>query len=230
MEQYVKQPNIPQESCKQIFVGRLGEDAKHLLNHYNISIIDVAPNQDLPENISTHADLNLLYLGNGKIIKAENGQLGLSYPDDAKFNVAIVGKYCFCNTKTVQADLLQMLREYYEIVNINQGYSKCNMAILNENSIITEDWGIYEKAKTIGFDVLKLEPGHVKLNGYKYGFIGGAGGLISYNKYFFNGDIDLHPQGYIIRNFFDKHNIQIIGIKNKQLEDFGSIIQFIEEV
>ena len=60
-----------------------------------------------------------------------------------------------------------------EKINVSQGYSKCSLCIVNENSVITEDDGIAEVLKRHNMDVLKISAGDVLLSGLDYGFLGG---------------------------------------------------------
>ena len=118
--------------------------------------------------------------------------------------------------------LLDILKSEFTFINVKQGYSKCNICPVAENAVITEDAGIYKKLS--GFmDVLLIEPGHVALQGYGYGFIGGAAGLIGDKKLYFNGRIDQLPDYERIMLFLEKHSVKAVT-EDYPLTDIGSVI------
>ena len=80
-----------------------------------------------------------------------------------------------------------------------------------------------ETAKN-GFDVLLLQKNCVNLEGYKYGFIGGASGKIAPDKIAFMGDISLHPEYDRIKRFLYKRDIEPISLSDEPLTDFGSLL------
>ncbi len=80
-----------------------------------------------------------------KEIKLEKGNkfLEKGYPGNCAYNIARVGDYVLCNTRYADETILAWYKEKnYKIIHINQGYSKCNICIMSENEILTEDIGI----------------------------------------------------------------------------------------
>ena len=96
---------------------------------------------------------------------------------------------------------------------------------LYDFSIITSDMSVYDKAGKKGVDVLLIEKGHIDLNGYDYGFIGGASGLISKNKLAFTGNVKLYPDYEAIKNFCNDRGVEIISLSEKKLYDYGSLFR-----
>jgi hypothetical protein len=80
----------------------------------------------------------------------------------------------------------------------------------------------------VGIDVLKLEPGFVKLPGYSHGFIGGASGKIASDILAFFGDISQHPQGDVVIRFCEKHGVSTLSLSDDDLTNFGSLIPLTE--
>jgi len=81
------------------------------------------------------------------LLKGE-AELGPKYPASVYYNAARVGNIVFHNTKYTD----KILRENFskmgiELVHINQGYAKCAISVVNENSIITMDRGIAKVAE-----------------------------------------------------------------------------------
>ena len=88
-----------------------------------------------------------------------------------------------------------------------------------------EDICLIKKAlESNGAEVLKIREGHIALEGYNYGFIGGASGRID-NKIIFFGNIQNHLDYDKIKSFIYEHNkeIQIICAQ-MPLTDIGGIV------
>ena len=93
------------------------------------------------------------------------------------------------------------------------------------NSVITSDDGIYLSCLKNNVPVLKICQGHIRLDGYDYGFIGGASGQISDNTIFFAGDITVHPDFEKISEFLKFNNIKFLSVPKVPLVDVGSVIE-----
>ena len=146
-----------------------------------------------------------------------------SYPFDVSLNQAQIGKYILGNRKACAKEILAYATENsYEYISIKQGYAKCSTLILNKKAIITADDSIEKAAKELNIEVLKISNGanQIKLDGYDYGFIGGASAVYEKTVFFF-GDISLHKDGNEISNFCKKHGFSIISLSQYQLEDIG---------
>ena len=147
------------------------------------------------------------------------------YPEDVLLNAVFLGDKLICCKKYVHTDILEYAEQNkINTINVNQGYTKCNICIVNDNSIITEDFGIAKKLTENNFEVLLLEKHFVNLPGYQYGFIGGASGKISSDKIAFYGDIKKHPEYKNIYNFLFKRNVEPVSLSYEPLTDYGSLI------
>ena len=74
--------------------------------------------------------------------------------------------------------------------------------------------------------MLLIPSGDIKLEGYDYGFIGGASGKISDNTVVFFGNAEMHPCYSSIRELCLKNKIAIkILCKNMPLTDVGGIVK-----
>ena len=224
---------------------RMCSKSKLELKKLGYELIEISENPTLEKPVSAHPDMNLLIVGEqlfarkyvndmftivkqSKIVTDANLNVNeiLVYPDNVALNCAVVGKSIICNTKYTSKDVSNYANDIgYDIINVNQGYAKCATCIVGENAIITEDDSIEKKCRNYGMDVLKIQKGHVRLDGYNYGFIGGCSGLIENNLLVFNGNIELHPQHTEIHNFCTKHNVEAISLNNDALYDVGSIVR-----
>ena len=71
-----------------------------------------------------------------------------------------------------------------------------------------------------------ISQGNIELDGYDYGFIGGAGGRIDDNTVIFFGNIEKHPDYISIKEFCAKHSVTIKCLcKNMPLTDIGGIVK-----
>lgn len=150
---------------------------------------------------------------------------GSTYPYDCAYNVAKMGKRVIGNHLYTD----QVIKKLYqdigcEFVNVKQGYTKCNMCIVDENTAITEDVGIYNVLKQYKIDVLKVPVGEISLEFFKHGFIGGASGKIMPEKLCFCGDISKLSYFDKINDFLSKKSIDIMCLSQTKPADFGSIL------
>ena len=223
----------------------IAQDCPALLKLNFKHYIKTKPIDILPPSMRAHADLQILYIGNNLFLtcpecfdyyKERLAPLGAevicgtsslqgTYPYDAAYNICVAGKTAFCNTKTADKTALSILSDNgFNIIHVNQGYTKCSTAVISESAVITADTGIYKAAHTAGFDVLLTEPGGVTLEGFSYGFFGGCCGKISKNKLFINGSIKNHPSRHKIIPFLEKQNVKIIEGADNAPADIGSLI------
>lgn len=174
--------------------------------------------------VSDHPDMFMVYdeelylEGDVDLDGIHCSTLGDKYPETVKYNVAIVGHYVICKKDAVDENLLNHLEGKYQIIDVNQGYSKCATAVVKDK-IITSDSGIY-KACCGKIDALLIDEGHILLPGLNHGFIGGTCVCFD-DTVFFNGDIRKHKNYDAIKAFIDPMTIAYV---NKPLRDIGSLI------
>jgi len=147
------------------------------------------------------------------------------YPYDIGLNAAMFGNNLVCNVKYTHSKIIEYADSTEKnIIDVKQGYAKCSVCIVDENSIITSDESIYKKASNNNINVLLIEKGHIDLNGYNYGFIGGCSGLINQNKLAFTGNIKEHPNYKEIKDFCSNRGVGIISLSSQKLYDYGSLL------
>lgn len=152
----------------------------------------------------------------GIIIKSGFSKVRDPYPKDAAYNCAINKDYSFHNFEITDEILKENLSK--NKIHLKQGYSKCNI-LLTKSGLITSDMGIYKKTPS---RKLLISKGHVELEGYDYGFIGGASGC--FDKVYFLGDVTLHPDFEQIRDFLAEENTEFEILGRDKLHDYGSLI------
>lgn len=143
-----------------------------------------------------------------------------TYPNDIAYNVARLGNYVLSNTRYTEPKILEYYKGKYKIVNTRQGYAKCSLCIAGDNAAVTEDPNLYSVLSEIdGIKVYKAEKGMILLDGYQYGFIGGASGLVDGTLVFCGS---MNDDGII--EFLNDNGIKFVSISGERLTDYGSII------
>lgn len=244
---YIEKPNLPQGKVTLAAISiQAGESAKKL-NSLGIETIKIRPDSRLPEPINSHADIQMLHMSKNSLFVFDEHLFSGDwvtnfhfnkisevpdnrYPHDVRLNCTIIGNYIICNTKTISKDILKAAESSgLTVINVNQGYSRCSVCVVDENSIITDDESIFRAAGNFLNDTLLISKGSIELNGYDYGFIGGCCGKIDKNKIAFNGAIESHKDYYKITDFLNKKNIECIELCSEPLYDIGGIIPLCEE-
>lgn len=199
----------------------------------------------LPDSLKKHTDLGICIVSHKKavcppdsyeyykdklspygfeIIKG-NRFLDCHYPLDSAYNVCIVGKKCFLNKNVCDEALFDILTsEGYEIIHVKQGYTKCSVCPIDENSIITADISIAKEAEKLGMEVLLTTNDTILLPGYDNGFFGGCCGMSDSRQLLINGELSSHPDHDRILSFLKRKNIEIKELKEGPLTDIGSIL------
>jgi N-dimethylarginine dimethylaminohydrolase len=239
-------PFIPiKDGNVAIIAGNANSEIIDSLNRLGMHTISTVKCIDVDDSIAYHPDIvihpinyNTLVIApnvfdyyqdrlerfNFKLIKGEKKLVG-KYPLDIAYNVGRIYGRAIHNFKYTDEVLkFYLKKEGLEFININQGYTKCSMAIVDENSIITADVPIYNILKNLGYDVLLIKPGYIHLEKQDYGFIGGSTGNFSKDKMFFSGILDSHPDRNEIQKFIHKKNKKIIYLSKKTITDIGTII------
>ncbi|MEG0918545.1 MAG: hypothetical protein RSE61_01260 [Anaerovoracaceae bacterium] len=198
--------------------------------HCTLSIL--SSDNRVYSQVSTHPDIFMCKLGvdiDSPIHFGNKDLLGFYYPANIRYNGCSTGKFFIHNLKYTDSSLLNKAKSMGQIlVDIKQGYAKCNILPVDQSSIITSDVGIASAIKEFNksedqIDVLLIESGHIKLQGFDYGFIGGASGILG-KTVIFNGNLAAHPDYEKIKAFISSKGKDLIYFQNYQLEDIGSII------
>ena len=215
--------------------NRINASALSFLSSIANEVVLMPPADYLQAGVASHTDM-LLFIGfdsifchkryfdqnshllerisalTGYEIRISEEQTNEKYPHDVLFNAVILGKRLICNTKTVSRLILSFAEKHgYEIIHVPQGYTKCSVAVVSDNAIITSDKAISHICASVGIDVLTVSEGHITLPPYDYGFIGGTCGE-SDNKIYFCGSLEKHPDGESIKKFCIKHEKTAVSL------------------
>ncbi len=205
----------------------------------NYQIVKIKASKSTYQAIAKHPDIFAFSLGEKLIIAPEvtkyfdenlkdfllwgKSEIKREYPGNICYNVARVGSFAIHNTKYTDPMIKEKLDCQW--IHVNQGYTKCNTLIVNEDSLITSDKSIYKATINKGLNCLLIRPGDIVLKGLDYGFIGGASVKVN-DEIIFYGDIRKHPDYPQIKEFIENRNLKIKFFKFP-LEDIGSGIKLI---
>lgn len=215
------------------------------LKNLNFDIIKIPKDENLYTAINGHVDIQLNILDkrhstiiiNKNIPKSfkdelsckninfieSNNTLSYEYPNNIALNAYITDNYLIHNLKFTDKKILEFCKNK-KLINVKQGYSKCSILPLREKVIITNDKGIYNTLIKENFDILLLPFGDIELSGLNYGFIGGAGGMISDECIAFFGSLENYTFGDDVKKFLYKYDIKPIYLNNGKLIDRGSLL------
>ena len=251
MNHFVSSPNLP-ESCSCLIYGeKYAEILKEPLESRHIASIFLPDNPDIDPRLSGHADLSVLHAGGKSLylamylmgsafetcLQQHSAQLvypmlrqDVDYPLDAQFNCCIIGKHVIHNPKTASPDIVDYLTKKADIKKIicRQGYSRCAVCVVDRHSIITADRGIAAAARANGLQVLLIRPGHIRLEGFAYGFIGGAAFKLTSDQLAFTGRLDAHPDSDAILSFLAERSVEPLYLTEEPVFDMGSAIPIFE--
>ncbi len=237
-----------------IIDNRMRKIEKEKLEVLGYELIEVPTKKDLYYEVSSHVDIfcakikdkivlestifeKFQSLSNENVILDEkiiigNKNVGNVYPLDILYNVCNIGNFVIHNFKYTDSKILDLIENLkLEKIAVNQGYSKCSIAVIDNNSAITCDKKISKKLKENGIDTLLLDNvNNIKLysenNRFSNmnGFIGGAISNVN-GKIIISGDLKKIDEDDKIRKFIEKRNLEIIEFKGLDVIDYGGIIQ-----
>lgn len=244
MEKITKHPPLNICSQRVLVDYRTDESAVRELMKLGLNVYKTTPIKSLYKEVSGHSDMQIHFINKIAICAPEaykyyksfnltdlelvcgSKTLTDKYPYDIAYNVCSIGDYVICRPLYTAIEILSEYRSLKKtILNSKQGYAKCSICVVNDNSAITADNGVYKLLKNAGLNVLKIREGFVDLYGMK-GFIGGASGLIDEKTLCINGDLKTHPDYNEIISFCKNVNVDIVSINKGSLKDIGSILKF----
>ena len=228
---------------------RMRKIEKETLKNLGYKLIELQTSQNVYEEISSHVDIfctkikdklvveksRYEFIKNklGDSIHIVKGEHNVSkeYPYDISYNVCILRDKAIHNFKYSDKKIIEILeKENFKLINVSQGYSNCSIAVIDENSIIITDRGIYNELKDHGLDILSLdyELDIKLLNSSSYskmkGFIGGAISRVGDNI-FVAGDLNEIDKENKIRKFIESKNLKVIDFKDLDVIDYGGVLE-----
>ncbi len=149
---------------------------------------------------------------------------GKVYPGSARYNAVVTDELIIHNLKITDPAIFRTFPGRRHL-HVNQGYTRCNLLVLNVDHFLTSDRGIEKALTEAGKTVLFVDPSLVKLKGQKYGFFPGCCGLYD-DEVLINGSLKHHPQGEIIGDFIKQTGYSYRELYDGLLTDVGGIFVF----
>lgn len=252
MADFVLHANLPERAEHVIIGAKYAHLLEEPLKMRGITPLFVPDNPNVDERLSGHVDLSVFHAGGEEIwlapylresdfaarLAAMGAQVHIAdiaqsaaYPHDAQLNIAAVGGAFIYNPKVSYTPVIEHLADIRGMrgVPVRQGYAKCSVLVVDERSIITQDAGIARAARGIGLDVLEIAPGYVALDGFEYGFLGGAGFKPAADIMAFTGTLDAHPDRARILAFLSARGVNAVYLTGLPVFDIGSAIPITEQ-
>jgi len=231
--------------------SRMPEDAKKNLKKLG-NVLFINPTSVTYNSISSHPDIfffqkddALIYAPNApkrivkelkkrkiKLIEGKK-EVGKKYPETVPYNAVGIGNLLIHNLKHTDETILS---SYENHINVNQGYTRCNLLALNENAFITSDVGIfnvvnsqqttdnslYPHESLVGTSILYIDPKQIKLEGQKNGFFPGCCGVWKNNLIVCGSTKNLKEKAELDK-FLKDNNFNLIELYDGDLIDVGSV-------
>ena len=241
-------------SDKKNTLALLGEDAPQeiadALRALGFSVRALPCDSRLAAPVRSHADMLMLPVGKVVFTSSEylsvaedifkaleslgykivscNAEIRSDYPHDVAFDALVLKSAIIARLDSLPDEIKTYATAMgISLLNSKQGYAKCSSVSVGESAIITADKNIARAAEAAGADALLISaaPEKIRLDGYDYGFIGGASGVLEDTVYF-TGDISSHPDAERIAEFCKAHEKKIISLSSEPLNDVGGIFFF----
>lgn len=227
-----------------IIDNRMREFEKKKLRDLGYECINLKKSPNVYEEISSHVDIFITKLRDKIIVAKERyddlkiknsicGQVVLEkkYPKDVSYNVCNIGNFvihCFKYTDPVVLKWIEKLQ--LQKISIQQGYSNCSIAVIDEKSCIVTDKIVAQTLRKYGIDVLLIEERlDIKLwkeNEFSSmtGFIGGTITRLG-DVIFITGDLRKIDPNHKIEEYILSRKLKIIDFKGHDVIDYGGIIE-----
>ena len=151
--------------------------------------------------------------------------VGNAYPETVPYNAVGIGNILIHNLNYTDEKILDLYRKIstkYVQLNVNQGYTRCNLLALDERNFITSDFGIKRVLEDNGCNVFYVDPHQVTLPGHDYGFFPGCCGLVD-DCVVVCGSLKHLKECKELKKFIRRNNMRIIELYDGELVDVGSI-------
>ena len=224
--------------------SRMPEEAKKNLKKLG-NVLFINPTSVTYNSIASHPDIfffqkddALIYAPNApkriikelkkrkiKLIEGKK-EVGKKYPETVPYNAVGIGNLLIHNLKHTDETILS---SYENHINVNQGYTRCNLLALNEKAFITSDLAISRQLSAVNSQsqsstvkVLYIDPKQIKLEGQKNGFFPGCCGVWKNNLIVCGSTKNLKEKSELDKILKD-NNFNLIELYDGELIDVGSI-------
>ena len=231
--------------------GRMPEEAKKNLKKLG-DVLFLNPTDITYNSISAHPDIfffqgkdGLVYAPNApkrivkelkkRKIKLTEGkkEVGRKYPETVPYNAVGIGDTLIHNLKHTDPTILSL---YENHIQVNQGYTRCNLVALKEGVFITSIPDNRQQTtdnrlcpseshvETYGrTSILYIDPKQIKLEGHDHGFFPGCCGVWK-NNLIVCGSTKYLKEKAELDKFLKDNDFNLIELYDGELVDVGSIL------
>ncbi|MBQ8760377.1 MAG: radical SAM protein [Bacteroidales bacterium] len=225
--------------------SKMPEEAKRNLKKLG-NVLFINPTSITYNSISSHPDI-FFFQKNDTLIYAPNApkrivkelkkrkinliegtkEVGKKYPETVPYNAVGIGNLLIHNLKHTDSKILSSYKNH---IDVNQGYTRCNLIALNENAFITSDMGIFNavnsQRSTVNsqcpLSVLYIDPKQIRLEGQRNGFFPGCCGIWK-NNLIVCGSTNNLKEKETLNKFLKDNNFNLIELYDGELIDVGSV-------
>ena len=232
---------------------RMRKVEKEYIQSLGYELIENRFNLSTYDEIASHPDVYYTAVGDtvfcdpNRFLEGFNCIKGMAeakgnYPIDIPYNLAIVGKVAVHNFEYTDELLkIYLQKSGYNLVHVEQGYSKCSTCVIGDNACIVSDIGIARKLLDYDIDVLYVSEPDIKLlkrtnkifvdecrMSFEYstmsGFIGGAMVRLGDEVILF-GDVNNLINGKKIQKFIESKGLKFHYFEGLDVIDYGGVIE-----
>ena len=244
-ERFITQPFLPTRKVSTCVVSCDATDVIDDLRSLGLDVLVVNKSNKLPSTISSHADLQVLPLGERRIAVNDEQHMLMDqlyslgfdvlpvsgflskYPNDCLLNHLLIGDLLFGNTDIVPKDIVSL--NLFKPIKVRQGYTKCSSIVLDEHTVLTDDESISRTVSRYNKHVIFIKQNEVLLEGYDHGFIGGTCGKLDEQTLYVSGRIPNTVFGETLKKELESAGMYYLEIGKGKLRDIGGIIPILTE-
>lgn len=244
---YIKTPHLPERKVGLLALGeRYRRALEPALLARGVEPLWLPDTPGVDTRLAGHADLALFHAGGATVVSAgtpdadddlarrgftvlrAGSPLGKTYPLDARLCGCLVETVFLHDERITDRAVLRALPDGVKIARTRQGYTKCAACVVDSRSIITADAGVARAAEGAGLDVLRIAPGHIELESFGHGFIGGAAFKLARDTLAFTGRMDAHPDWARMEAFLRSRSVEPAFLTDMPAFDIGSALPLSE--
>ena len=223
-----------------IIDSRSPKQAINNLKEYVTDVCKFQTNGITGNSISGHPDI-FIYQDSNQLVVAPNAPVklfefldnhGITYhkgerdvrhkPDNSvQYNCLSTSDLLFHKSGYTDPVILQ-INNNKEFIHLPQAYTRCSLVHLCGDNYITSDRGIEKVLLKKGLFCFYFDPKEITIRDHKNGFIGGTIGIWG-KRIFFNGNIELHDDGQLLKGHLIQLGFEIVNLSNEYLYDGGCI-------
>ena len=252
MTRFVERSQLPNAALHILLGETYREILDRPLRRLGLIPLYVPENPCVDPRLRGHADLSLVHLGQNRSLlapylretafadslRALGAELcfaeirqGREYPADAQLNICIWGRRWIGNENTAAEELNVCCAQSEGAmwIPVKQGYANCACCIVSDNAMISADTGILHALAGSGLDLLSVQPGHIELPGFPYGFLGGSAFKPRADLLAFTGHLHEHPDEKAILHFLKQRKVEALFLTDQPAFDVGGLIPITEK-